>query len=165
LDFSPTGTTLVTGSYDKTIRLFDLSGHVHAHGSGHSRDVYHTKRMQKVWTVKVAMDASTLFSGSEDGQIRLWRAQASERPGYKNARQESALHHNKALAIKFAALPEISRIATNRHVPKPIVVAQKENRIMRESAKRKRENRRRHSRPGAVPYTSERVTPIVAVKK
>ena len=40
LDFSPTGEELVTGSYDRSIRIFKSR-------VGHSRDVYHTKRMQR----------------------------------------------------------------------------------------------------------------------
>lgn len=40
VEFSPTGLELVTASYDKTLRLWDREG-------GHSRDIYHTKRMQR----------------------------------------------------------------------------------------------------------------------
>jgi len=40
VDFSPTGEELVTGSYDRSIRIFKSR-------EGHSRDVYHTKRMQR----------------------------------------------------------------------------------------------------------------------
>ena len=40
VEFSPTGLELVTASYDKTVRLWNRDG-------GHSRDIYHTKRMQR----------------------------------------------------------------------------------------------------------------------
>lgn len=40
VEFSPTGVELVTASYDRTVRLWDRAG-------GHSRDIYHTKRMQR----------------------------------------------------------------------------------------------------------------------
>ena len=40
VDFSPTGLELVTGSYDRSIRIFRSR-------EGHSREVYHTKRMQR----------------------------------------------------------------------------------------------------------------------
>jgi WD repeat and SOF domain-containing protein 1 len=40
VDFSPTGEELVTGSYDRSIRIFRTR-------EGHSREVYHTKRMQR----------------------------------------------------------------------------------------------------------------------
>ena len=38
--FSPTGEELVSASYDRTIRLWKRD-------KGHSRDIYHTKRMQR----------------------------------------------------------------------------------------------------------------------
>ena len=38
LDISPTGKEFVSGSYDKTIRIFEMN-------DGKSRDVYHGKRM------------------------------------------------------------------------------------------------------------------------
>ena len=40
VEFGPTGEELVTASYDRTIRLWERS-------RGNSRDVYHTKRMQR----------------------------------------------------------------------------------------------------------------------
>lgn len=40
VEFSPTGEELVTASYDRTVRLWSR-----AHG--HSRDIYHTQRMQR----------------------------------------------------------------------------------------------------------------------
>lgn len=40
VEFSPTGVELVTASYDRTVRLWDRA-------AGHSRDIYHTKRMQR----------------------------------------------------------------------------------------------------------------------
>lgn len=40
VEFSPTGEELVTASYDRTIRLWNRA-------AGHSRDIYHTKRMQR----------------------------------------------------------------------------------------------------------------------
>jgi WD repeat and SOF domain-containing protein 1 len=40
IDYSPTGKEFVTGSYDRTIRMFRVE-------EGKSRDVYHGKRMQK----------------------------------------------------------------------------------------------------------------------
>jgi len=40
IDYAPTGTEFVTGSYDRTVRIFKEN-------SGTSREVYHGKRMQK----------------------------------------------------------------------------------------------------------------------
>jgi len=40
IEYSPTGREFVTGSYDRTVRIFEYNG-------GHSREVYHTERMQR----------------------------------------------------------------------------------------------------------------------
>ena len=46
LDYSPTGKEFVTGSYDKTMRIFKVD-------SGKSREVYHGRRMQKLFNYKL----------------------------------------------------------------------------------------------------------------
>lgn len=50
VSFSPTGQEFATGSYDRTVRVFP-------HRSGRSREVYHTKRMQRVFCVNFSADA------------------------------------------------------------------------------------------------------------
>jgi len=43
VDYSPTGQEIVTGAYDRSIRIYRAA-------DGHSRDIYHTRRMQRyVW--------------------------------------------------------------------------------------------------------------------
>ena len=63
VEFSPTGEELVSASYDRTIRLWDR-------GTGHSRDIYHTKRMQRVFSATWTSDSKYVLSGSDDGNIR-----------------------------------------------------------------------------------------------
>jgi WD40 repeat protein len=65
--FSPDGRTLVSGSQDKTIKLWDLSsGKVLQTLEGHT---------ESVWGVAFSPDGYTLASGSEDSTIKLWRLQ------------------------------------------------------------------------------------------
>jgi DDB1- and CUL4-associated factor 13 len=35
--------------------------------------VYHTKRMQRVFAVRFSGDASYVFSGSDDMNVRMWK--------------------------------------------------------------------------------------------
>ncbi|KAF5828571.1 WD40-repeat-containing domain protein [Dunaliella salina] len=62
--FTPDGTTLVSGSNDKTIKLWDVA-------SGSCRDTLkgHT---DSVRSVAVSRDGCTLASGSFDKTVRLW---------------------------------------------------------------------------------------------
>ena len=149
VDYAPTGKEFVTGSYDKTIRIFPVD-------SGHSREVYHTKRMQRLTCVAWSKDNRYILSGSDEMNIRLWKAKAWEKLGLLKDRQKVALEYNEKLKEKYSAHPQVKRIVKNRHVPQHVMNAQKEHRIIKDSKKRKDANRRAHSKPGAVPYNAER---------
>ena len=79
LDFSPTGREFVTGSFDRTVRIFK-------HDEGKSREVYHTKRMQIISSVSYTMDSNYVLSGSEDMNIRIWKNVAYKPTGLINQR-------------------------------------------------------------------------------
>ncbi|KAG9300264.1 hypothetical protein G9A89_011337 [Geosiphon pyriformis] len=158
VDYSPTGEEIVTGSYDRTLRIYKAR-------EGHSRDVYHTKRMQRIFCVKYSMDAKFLLSGSDDGNIRLWKAKASEKLGMKDYREQAYLAYSESLKERYKTLPEIRRISRNRNIPQEIKNAQKKKQIMLNSQKTKEENVRKHSKKGAVPYPVERKKNIVGIAK
>ncbi|KZC13401.1 PREDICTED: DDB1- and CUL4-associated factor 13 [Dufourea novaeangliae] len=154
VDYAPTGKEFVTGSYDKSIRVFEVN-------KGHSREVYHTKRMQRLVCVAWSLDNKYLLSGSDEMNIRIWKARASEKLGVLKPREKAALNYSEALKEKFAAHPQVKRIARHRQVPKHIYKAKNELRTIREKSKRKEANRRAHSKPGAVPFVSERERHVV----
>ncbi|CAF9920714.1 rRNA-processing protein sof1 [Imshaugia aleurites] len=158
VEFSPTGQELVSASYDKTIRLWDRAG-------GHSRDIYHTKRMQRVFSCKFTPDAKYVLSGSDDGNIRIWRANASERSGVKSARQRQKLEYDEALKNRYAHMPEIRRIKRHRHVPKAVKKAGEIKKEELAAIKRRRENERKHSKKGSVPRRSEREKMVLATEQ
>ncbi|KAG2736746.1 hypothetical protein G9P44_000836 [Scheffersomyces stipitis] len=149
IDFSPTGEEVVTGSYDKTIRIFRAR-------EGHSRDIYHTKRMQRVFCTKFTTDARYILSGSDDTNIRLWRANAADRSNIKSSRQRAKLEYDAALKERYKHMPEIKRISRHRHVPKTIKKAGEIKRVEIDSLKKREDNERRHSKPGSKPFKSER---------
>ncbi len=63
VDFSPTGREFVSGSYDRTVRIFPYN-------AGHSREIYHGKRMQRIWSVLFSGDSKWVLSASDDFNIR-----------------------------------------------------------------------------------------------
>jgi WD repeat and SOF domain-containing protein 1 len=111
------------------------------------------------------MDSKYIVSGSDDGNMRLWRTNASDRSTIRTAQERQQLEYNEHLKEQFKHMPEIQRIARRRHVPKAI--KNKGDRLRTEVAaiKRKEENRQKHSKPGNVPYTVERTKHIVAQKE
>ena len=60
---------------------------------------------------------------------------------------------------------QVSRIARHRQVPKHVKSAQAELKLIKESKARKEANRRKHSKPGAVPNISEREAHTVEEKE
>ena len=149
VEFSPTGEELVSASYDRTIRIWNRV-------DGRSRDIYHTKRMQRCFSAKWTPDAKFLLSGSDDGNIRLWRANASNRGGVKSARQRQKLEYEDTLKKKYNHMPEIKRISRHRHVPKSVKKAGEIKQEEVAAIKRRRENERKHSKKGLIPRKSER---------
>lgn len=149
VDFSPTGQELVTGSYDRTIRIFKLQG-------GHSRDIYHTKRMQRVFSVRYSMDSKYILSGSDDGNVRVWRANANERSSVKSTRQRAKMEYDAALTERFKHMPEIKKIQKARRLPKAVKVARDIKNEELEALRRRRDNRIKNSKKGTVGYEKER---------
>ncbi|GMH07265.1 hypothetical protein Nepgr_009105 [Nepenthes gracilis] len=143
IDYSPTGREFVTGSYDRTVRIYPYNG-------GHSREIYHTKRMQRVFCVKFSCDASYIISGSDDTNLRLWKAKASEQLGVLLPRERKRHEYHEAVKNRYKHLPEVKRIVRHRHLPKPIFKAITERRVMTESERRKEDRRRAHSGPASV---------------
>ncbi|PTB39974.1 hypothetical protein M441DRAFT_58808 [Trichoderma asperellum CBS 433.97] len=158
VEFSPTGEELVTASWDRTVRLWERD-------RGHSRDVYHTKRMQRVMSAKWTPDAKYVLSGSDDGNVRIWRANASQRQGIKSARHRQALEYNDALIKRFGHMPEINRIKRHRHLPKVIKKAGEIKNEELKSIKRREENERKHSSKQFQARKSEREKMVLAREK
>ena len=158
VEFSPTGEELVSASYDRTIRIWNRA-------KGHSRDIYHTKRMQRCFSAKWTPDAKFLLSGSDDGNVRLWRANASNREGIKSARQRQKLEYEDTLKKKYNHMPEIKRISRHRHVPKTVKKAGEIKGEEIAAIKRRVENERKHSKKGLIPRKSEREKMVLQIEE
>lgn len=140
VDYSPTGREFVSGSYDKTIRIFP-------HTVGKSREVYHTRRMQRVFAVRFSLDGSYIVSGSDDGDVRVWKSERSRplKPLFRKEK-EKVLASEK-LIERYQGLPQVRKIAKTRHVPGHVMTMQRTKAEISKSQKRKERNVRRHTRP------------------
>ncbi|KAH8596889.1 WD40-repeat-containing domain protein [Bisporella sp. PMI_857] len=158
VEFSPTGEELVTASYDRTVRLWSRM-------KGHSRDIYHTKRMQRVFSTKFTPDSKYILSGSDDGNIRLWRANASKREGIKSAAQRQSLELSAALQQRYEHMPEIKRIKRHRHIPKVVKKAGEIKNEELKAIKRREENERKHTKKQFRKRKSEREKMVLEQEK
>lgn len=158
VEFSPTGEELVSASYDRTIRIWNRD-------RGHSRDIYHTKRMQRVFSARFTPDNKYILSGSDDGNVRMWRVNASDRSGIKSARQRQKLEYDQALVKRYAHMPEIRRIKRHRHLPKTIKKAGEIKGEEIKAIKRREENVRKHSKKDSMPRQSERQKMVLATER
>ncbi|CAN1827469.1 DDB1- and CUL4-associated factor 13 [Linum perenne] len=154
IDYSPTGREFVTGSYDRTIRIFPYNG-------GRSREIYHTKRMQRVFCVKFSGDASYVISGSDDTNLRVWKAKASEQLGVLLPREQKKQQYMEAVKNRYKHLSEIKRIVRHKHLPKPIYKAKELRQTITDAEKQKQERRKAHSAPGSIVTESVRKRRII----
>mmetsp|Transcript_40877 Transcript_40877/g.89466 ORF Transcript_40877/g.89466 Transcript_40877/m.89466 type:complete len:446 (-) Transcript_40877:85-1422(-) len=154
VDFNASGQDFVSASYDKTVRLWKYD-------SQRSRDVYHTKRMQRVLCCRFTPDGRFILSGSEDTNVRVWKAKSDQKLGVLTDRERHAVAYRETLKEKFSLLPEISRIKRHKHVPKIIRTMTIKRRIMREAVARKEDRRRKHTKPGTRPHVPMKKRSVV----
>ncbi|CAB1097107.1 unnamed protein product [Ectocarpus sp. CCAP 1310/34] len=154
VSFSPTGQEFASGSYDRTVRVFP-------HRAGRSREVYHTKRMQRVFCVNFSADARFVMTGSDDTNLRIWKANASEKLGKVVPREARKQEYRNSLKKRYEHMPEVRRIAKHRHVPRIVKKAAEAERVQRDKERRKVDNRIKHSKAGTVETVPERKKKIV----
>lgn len=56
-------------------------------------------------------DARFVLSGSDDGNVRMWKARASEKLGIIDARERAAIEYRDTLKEKWKFDPEVGRVS------------------------------------------------------
>lgn len=140
VSYSPTGREFCTGAYDRTVRIFPVR-------EGKSREVYHTRRMQRVFAVQFSADANFVISGSDDTNVRVWKAKASQKLGKMKPRERAAKDYRNSLVKRYKHLPEVGRITRSRRLPNVISKAVKRKHEDTQKEKRKSRNIRLHTDP------------------
>eukprot|EP00769_Ergobibamus_cyprinoides_P003498 gnl/Ergobibamus_cyprinoides/486.p2 GENE.gnl/Ergobibamus_cyprinoides/486~~gnl/Ergobibamus_cyprinoides/486.p2 ORF type:complete len:199 (-),score=33.22 gnl/Ergobibamus_cyprinoides/486:80-676(-) len=139
--YSPTGREFVSAGYDETLRIWNFNG-------GHCRDIYHTRRMQRVYAARFTQDARWIVSGSADANVRIWKAEASAALKTLSRRERDADDYRKALVKKFQHMPEISRINRQRHLPKGVKAQTRKEHVMKVAQAKRDERQSRHTAHG-----------------
>lgn len=154
-DWSPTGTEFVSGGWDRTVRIWQ-------EGRGTAPEVYHTKRMQRVLSTMFTADARFVLSGSDDGNVRIWKAKAHEKLGIVTARERAAIEYRDSLKDKWKMDTQVNKVSRTRHIPRPVYKAAELKRTMLDAQRVKEERRRKHTRAGESKPKAERKKIVVA---
>ncbi|PWN95617.1 WD40 repeat-like protein [Tilletiopsis washingtonensis] len=157
--YSPTGQELVSGSYDRTLRLWTVNA------GSQSRDVYHLARMQRIFACAFTYDARFVVSASDDGNVRLFKARAGEKLGIQSGRERAALEYRQRLKDKWGSTGDVRKIERQRNIPKQITGASKLKRTMLEAERVKEERRRKHTKAGSSKPKAARKAAILAHKE
>ena len=102
--FSPDGKQVLTGSYDKTAKLWDLSGREIQTFSGHA---------SSVWSVAFSPDGKQVLTGSEDKTAKLWAVALEPNP-QKQAAQTWQLN-GACYAVAFSPSGERVVVGAGQH--------------------------------------------------
>ncbi|KAJ1565595.1 hypothetical protein HK405_011997 [Cladochytrium tenue] len=119
--------------------------------------------MQRIFCVRYSMDARYVLSASDDGNVRLWKADASAKLGVMAPREQVAADYRKAVKERFKHMPEVRRIDKQRHKPRAINVAARQQTEQRAAERRREENAAKNS--GGKPPVPASKRSIVTVQK
>ncbi|KAH3758396.1 DDB1- and CUL4-associated factor 13 [Pelomyxa schiedti] len=142
VDFSPTGLEVVSCSFDRSIRIWPLN-HIRA------RDVYHTQRMQRCWVSKFSVDSRFIVSGSSDGNVRVWKANASEPLKLLTLRDQMNRDYKEKLIDRYKHVKPVRSIHDYHHLPKQLNSMRTKRDIMVLADQRKRLRAHPARQPGA----------------
>ncbi|CAI0385263.1 unnamed protein product, partial [Linum tenue] len=168
IDYSPTGREFVTGSYDRTVSsifhwlsLLERLEFSHKTVAIVGKSIIQRECKGLVFCVKFNSDASYIISGSDDTNLRLWKAKPSEHMGVLLPREQKKHEYQEAVKNRYKHLPEVKRIVRHRHLPRPIYKAKELRRTVIDAEKKKEERRKAHSTPGSIVTESVRKRRII----
>ena len=154
-DWSPTGQQIASGGWDRTIRIWDRN-------HGRSKDCYHTKRMQRLMNIQYSLDSRFVVSGSDDGNVRVWKSRASDKLGQIDGREREKMEYRDTLRERWGGVGEVRQVERRRNLPKAIRTASKLKRTMLDARQTKDNNLRSHSKLGESKPKSEKKKSVVA---
>lgn len=111
---------------------------------------------QSVFDVTYTPTADFVLSASDDGNVRIWKAKASQKLGPVSSKERAAMEYRQKLVEQWKTSKDVRRIHDSRHVPQNIHNAVKLKHEMLESRKVKEDRRRKHSRAGKEKPKAER---------
>ncbi|KAF8752100.1 WD40 repeat-like protein [Rhizoctonia solani] len=116
----------------------------------------------RVFATTYTQDARFILSGSDDGNVRLWKARASEKLGVVEGRERASKEYRDRLRERWSMDKEVGRIERQQNLPVAVKKAGQLKRTMLDARAVKEERRRKHTRAGASKPKAERKKVVVA---
>lgn len=127
-------------------------------------------------------DARFVLSGSDDGNVRIWKARASDKLGVVTTREKAAMEYRDSLRERWKTDVEIGKVSRyvtvslsyndclltirlflrSRRLPKPVYTASQLKHTMLEARRVKEERRRKHTRAGENKPKAEKKKVVIA---
>lgn len=106
--------------------------------------------------------ADFVLSASDDGNVRIWKARASQKLGPVSVKERNAIEYRQKLVDKWGSAGDVRSVKDRRHVPQSVHNAVKLNREMRDSIRNKEDRRRTHSRASREKPKAERKSECIS---
>jgi WD repeat and SOF domain-containing protein 1 len=139
IDFCPTGQSFAAGSQDCTVRKWDIDQSI----KSTSTDMFHTKRMAKIASVRFCLDNNYIFTGSEDAIVRVWKSDASKPIRPFRGPEEAQFNYMRSLRDRYRSFEEVRKIVGQRNTPKAIKKMQLKKKSMQTREQVKEMSRRK----------------------
>lgn len=109
-----------------------------------------------VFDVTYTPTADFVLSASDDGNVRIWKHNASDKIGPVSTKERQAIEYRKSLVDRWSSVKDVRSVKDRRHVPESIHNATKLKRDMIEARNVKEDRRRKHTRAGKEKPKAER---------
>lgn len=109
-----------------------------------------------VFDVNYTPTADFVMSASDDGNVRIWKSNASAKMGPVSTKERQAIEYRQSLVERWSTVKDVRSVKERRHVPASIHNAVAIKRDMIESRKVKEDRRRKHTRAGQDKPKAER---------
>ncbi|OAG31538.1 WD repeat and SOF domain-containing protein 1 [Nematocida displodere] len=141
LEYSMNGKHLVTGSLDRTVRVFNNDLY------HNQENIYHNRRMLGVNAVCCTNDNNYVISGSVDANLRVWKLDATRSLKVLSHREEESRLAGALLMEKYRDVQELSALKRHKVVPKRLKGEMRNRYHHVQSVKRKERNVREFNGP------------------
>ncbi|KAI5188981.1 DDB1- and CUL4-associated factor 13 [Nematocida minor] len=140
IQHSANGTRIVTGSVDRSVRIF-------SNDTSHRQEaLYHNKRMQAINAICCTSDNAYILSGSTDTNIRIWKLDPNSSTKICTKSEENSRALGNIIKEKYKNVAQIEAMKRHQIVPHRIKKSMKNRYDHIKAEQRKEAKRKEHEK-------------------